>query len=83
MAYSALPFGFTLVADDLRQEIGGKISLIGVYGPDMVFLPGTTFPVTIPKLAIMLNWFEDPDQIPELLKFRIYFPGDEERETYR
>lgn len=78
MPFSPFPFGTTTVADDLRQEIGGKTSLIGIYGSDIVFPDGTAFPVTLPKLAFALAWFESPDDLPERLNFLIYFPGDED-----
>ena len=41
-----------IYADDLREEVGGKISIIGVYPVKMVF---PSFPAVLPKLAIFLT----------------------------
>lgn len=40
-----------IYCDDVRQEVGGKQSLIGVYNSDMI-LP--SFPVTLPKLCTQI-----------------------------
>jgi len=42
-------------ADDLRQEVGNKITIVGVYSNNLV-VPGT-FPATLPKLAAMCSLF--------------------------
>src|SRR5690606_19978910 len=50
-----LPLGRSvsvIYADDLREEVGGKISIIGVYPAKMVF---PSFPAVLPKLAIFLT----------------------------
>ncbi len=38
-----------LYCDDIRHEVGGKLSLIGCYSGDMLV---HTFPITLPKLCI-------------------------------
>ena len=38
--------------DDIRQEINGKLSLIGCYGPDLVV--NQRLPVVLPKLCAMV-----------------------------
>lgn len=45
----------TLFLDDIREEVSGKISLIGLYGLDLVL--GVKPPVIIPKLCIMSRIF--------------------------
>ncbi|AFL73530.1 hypothetical protein Thivi_1538 [Thiocystis violascens DSM 198] len=42
----------TLFCDDIRHEIGGKISYIGVYSGGL-FVPA--FPVTLPKLCLSVR----------------------------
>lgn len=42
----------TIFCDDIRHEIGGKLSYIGVYSGYM-FVP--TFPITLPKLCLALS----------------------------
>jgi hypothetical protein len=67
------PYGFTQFCDDIRQEVDGKISLIGVYGADLV-LPD--FPATILQLCIMIRFFESEQHSDMPLDLHIYFPGD-------
>lgn len=43
---------FSIVCDDIRQEAGGKISLMGLF--ENIF--ATSFPVLHPRLAIMNEW---------------------------
>ncbi len=45
---------FTLICDDVRQEIGGKISLMGLF--ENIY--ATKFPAIHPRLAIMTEWSE-------------------------
>jgi hypothetical protein len=41
-----------LFCDDVRNEVGNKLSLMGVYGQDLLL---REFPATLPKLcAVML-----------------------------
>lgn len=47
-----------IYCDDIRQELGGKHSYMGVYGADLV-LP--SFPTTITRLCIAMQW-SDPHQ---------------------
>lgn len=48
-----------IFADDLRQEIGGKISIVGMYGPQMIV---PAFPITLPKLAVLITAITPSDQ---------------------
>lgn len=43
---------FTIVCDDVRQETGGKISLMGLF--ENIY--ATNFPAIHPRLAIMNEW---------------------------
>jgi hypothetical protein len=38
--------------DDIREEVGGKLSFMGIYSNDMI-VPG--FPFVLPKLCIAVN----------------------------
>lgn len=42
----------TTFCDDIRHEVSGKLSYIGVYSGTMLI---PTFPVTLPKLCLALN----------------------------
>ncbi len=45
---------YTIVCDDVRQEAGGKISLMGLF--ENIY--ATQFPVLHPRLALMSEWSE-------------------------
>jgi hypothetical protein len=41
-----------IYADDLRQEIDGKITIVGMYQTQMLV---PAFPITLPKLAVLMT----------------------------
>lgn len=45
---------FTIICDDVRQEAGGKISLMGLF--ENIY--ATKFPAVHPRLAIINEWVE-------------------------
>lgn len=45
---------FTIICDDIRQETGGKISLMGLF--ENIY--ATKFPVIHPRLVIISEWIE-------------------------
>lgn len=69
-------FGYTLFCDDIRQEVNGKVTLVGVYGGEMTVF--ADLPTLLPKLALAVNYYETPDQTEEHLELLIFFPGDSE-----
>ena len=58
----------TTYCDDVRQEVGGKLSLIGVYN-GVMFVP--QFPVTLPKLWVLATYSMPHDEPPKDLKIRV------------
>lgn len=62
------PFLSTVYCDDIRQEVGGKLSLIGIYNTVMYV---QQFPVTLPKLWIMATYVVSRDEPPKNLKIRV------------
>jgi hypothetical protein len=76
------PCGYTVFCDDIRQEVGGKPSYMGVYMGRMLI--GATFPLAMPKFVCAVHYFETPDAASTPLELRIFFPGDpEDAPTYR
>ena len=59
---------FTIICDDVRQEIGGKISLMGLF--ENIY--ATKFPAIHPRLAIMTEWSEGKGEFA--VKTRILSP---------
>lgn len=43
---------FTIICDDIRQEMGGKLSLMGLF--ENIYVP--TFPAVHPRIAIISEW---------------------------
>lgn len=66
-----LPSGFVIFCDDIRHEIGGKATYVGVYSGQMV-LAGN-LPVTLPQLcaAIMLRVSPPTEIIKPVIKVHI------------
>jgi hypothetical protein len=44
------PYGTVIYCDDIRQEVGGKTSYMGIYAADMII--DAAAPFTLPKLCI-------------------------------
>lgn len=64
----------TIFCDDIRHELGGKLSYIGVYSGHL-FVPA--FPVTLPKLCLALSVITPANQPFRKLELRI-FKDDEQ-----
>jgi hypothetical protein len=58
-----------IYADDLRQEIDGKVTVVGMYQQQMLF---PQFPAMIPKLAIWMTAITPREQMWEKLIFQVY-----------
>jgi hypothetical protein len=69
-------WGQAIFADDLRVEVGGKISIIGIYQVDLI-IPNN-FPLTLAKLAIRVEYFEEKGALSDDLSLRIWAPGIDE-----
>jgi hypothetical protein len=69
-------FGHTLFCDDIRNELDGKNSFIGVYGTQMLI--HADFPVTLPKFAFGISFTQKRKVFDANLGIRIFLPGDAE-----
>jgi hypothetical protein len=67
-------WGFSLFCDDIRTEIGGKISLMGIYQNDMLIQ--ADFPTVLPKFAILVKYYEIPEVFKDSLTINVFMPGD-------
>lgn len=70
------PFGFTIFCDDLRQEVGGKVSMIGVYSETMIF--ESAAPAVLARLVLATTYVEPRgfDELP--VSLRVVAPGHAE-----
>ncbi len=72
------PSGFCIFCDDIRHEINGKSSLIGIYGNQL--LPLGPFPIMMPKLCVDVNYYQNEDDEKLALKIQVVFAaGSEEK----
>jgi hypothetical protein len=66
-------WGFALFSDDVRVEIGGKISLMGLYQTDMVFPNTLNVPLVIPKFVIQIMYYEIIGAVEGDISFRVTY----------
>ena len=53
MARKQPKFEYAIICDDIRQEIGNKLTFVGVY-QDQIIVPA--FPFTFPKLCFFIQY---------------------------
>lgn len=61
-------FAHATYCDDIRQELGGKLTLVGVYGGSLLV---PSFPVILPKLCLVLQIVTSADSPLKELKIRV------------
>ncbi|MDE2154664.1 MAG: hypothetical protein KGJ32_02045 [Xanthomonadaceae bacterium] len=59
----------TVFCEDVRQEIGGKITLVGVFNGICGI---NSFPVTLPKIAVMLRVIGPMEAAPDAIGFKAW-----------
>jgi hypothetical protein len=73
-------YGITQFCDDIREEVNGKISLMGLYGDELIVF--NALPAALPKLALVISArfpLEAVQARPVAsLKVLIFFPEDGE-----
>lgn len=52
---SSLKYKCVLICEDIRQEVGGRVSLMGVLGSKLLV---QSFPLPFPKLCLFIEWGE-------------------------
>lgn len=66
-------YGYSVFCDDIRNEVGGKLSFIGCYNG--VMFVRSSFPLTFPKLCVHFH-IVSPSSMPySSLQVRCYLPG--------
>jgi hypothetical protein len=66
-------WGFSLFGDDVRVEVGGKLSLVETYQSDMFFPNSMPLPILLPKISIVVMYYEIHDAIQEDLSFKVTY----------
>jgi len=67
-------WGFSLFCDDIRAEVAGKTSVMGIYQVDM--LVQQDFPILLAKFGILVKYYEEPGAFTEDVVLKILLPGD-------
>lgn len=69
-------WGFSIFGDDIRVEVGGKMSLMGLYQADMFFPDNLPFPISIPRMCILVMYYELKDSIEGDVLFKVSFGSE-------
>jgi hypothetical protein len=72
----SLPSGFVTFCDDIRHEVTGKMTLVGVYGGQMVV--GGTLPITLPQICAVITFRFLPPSEPIKPAIKIFITGQDE-----
>ncbi|WP_134188295.1 MULTISPECIES: hypothetical protein [unclassified Methylosinus] len=67
------PTGYTIFCDDIRSEVGGKISLIGCYSG--VMLVSGHFPIIIPKFGLSITCISAMEKLRQF-EIKVFLPLD-------
>ena len=67
------PYLFCLYAEDVRQEMNGQMSIIGVFQGGLRI---PSVPAHLPKLAIIANLRIPPDKTPESVKLEVHLGSE-------
>ncbi len=78
VAKQKTPYGYTIFCDDIRPEINGKFSLVGIYSS--ILSVHKPLPVMMPKFAFHISYFERPGESNEAVKVSIFAPGNPDDE---
>lgn len=70
------PFLYGVYCDDIRQEVGNKLTLVGIYsGGELIFhIP---FPAVIPKLCVSSTFVYQTNERPREVEFKVTLEGNE------
>lgn len=65
---SSEPFMWATFCDDVRQEVGNKLSYLGVYGPNLIV---QSFPTTLVKLCCVFSVRMPLSSTPQHVVFKL------------
>lgn len=67
-------FGHAIFCDDIRMEVGNKLTFAGCYF-GVMFL-NSDFPATISRLCVSVEYSQQREKVILPIKFVIFLPGD-------
>ena len=68
-------YGTTVFCDDIRDEVTGKKTYVGVYQQDMIIAGG--FPAIIPQFALAITYLEPIDTEARPVSIKVFVPSEE------
>lgn len=72
------PTGSAIFCEDIRHELSGQMTMVGVFQGGIMLPPETSFPATIPRLGVYFKFIERPGESDADVRVRLYSPGFEE-----
>lgn len=69
----ASPSGFVTFCDDIRYEIGNKVSYMGVYRSELF---AENYPLLLPKFALAIHYTQGIDLPRPAVKIRVFYEPD-------
>lgn len=67
--------GTAIFCDDIRDEVGGKKALMGVYRGVLFYKE--KLPIVLPRLGIFVRYFEEVGFFRDDIQINVWFPGNE------
>jgi hypothetical protein len=64
-----------IVCDDVRQEVGNKVTVVGVYSDEILIPAPPSWPVILPKLGVFLRIKPFEDFVPKNFEVRFLHDG--------
>ncbi len=71
----SFPSGFVTFCDDIRHEVSGKMTLVGVY--DGLMMLGGALPITLPQLCAAITFRFLPPTEPTKVAIKAFVAGHE------
>lgn len=70
-----VPYGTTVFCDDVRDEVSGKKTYVGVYFNEMLLF--NPLPALIPQFALAITYLEPLSEPVEQVNLKVFVPGEE------
>jgi hypothetical protein len=67
MASNKPRLAYIIISDDVREEVGGKFSIMGIYETDVIV---PSLPLRFPKLCAYMKWRNVPDKAKVLASIK-------------
>lgn len=72
-------YGTTVFCDDIRDEVSGKKTYVGVYMQDMII--DGPLPAIIPQFGLAITYLEPIEKVGSPVSIKVYVPGEKEEKV--